>query len=276
MTTGVPDGLGRDATDSQIPAYVLRPASGTYRALNPLTKIVVALAESALAFIVGGWTGPLAVIAIVLACGLAAGVVRSLARLTLVTAPIVISVLLINTLVVPGAGDLLFRLGPIAPSRTGLALGAQVALRIVAFSLALTLAFVTTDTDDLLADLERRGVGRRAIFVVGAGLQAVSRTLVRAGEIVDAQRARGLDTEGRPWRRVRGLLPLAGPLIFGALTDVEQQTLALEARAFSARGRRTLLRLPADSSPQRLLRWSAVGLVIVAIVAARADVLRLP
>jgi energy-coupling factor transport system permease protein len=87
----------------------------------------------------------------------------------------------------------------------------------------------------------------------------------RAREITDAQRARGLDTEGRLWRRVRGVLPLAAPLVFGSLNEVEEQTMALEARAFSSAGRRTALRAFPDDAMQRGVRW-VVGLGTASLI----------
>ena len=93
---------------------------------------------------------------------------------------------------------------------------------------------LTTSTDELVTDLERRGLGRRPIFILGTAIGTVPRMIERAREITEAQRARALDTEGRIWRRVRGLVPLAGPLVIGALTEVEERAMALEARAFTA------------------------------------------
>jgi energy-coupling factor transport system permease protein len=94
----------------------------------------------------------------------------------------------------------------------------------------------------------------------------------RAGEIVDAQRARGLDTEGSVVRRLRGVIPLAGPMITGALSEVEERTMALEARAFSAPGRRAVLRALPDSTGERIVRWSVAVLVVLAIGAGLAGV----
>jgi energy-coupling factor transport system permease protein len=135
---------------------------------------------------------------------------------------------------------------------------------------------LTTPTDDLLADLERRGLGRRGVFVVGASIATVPRIIERASEIIDAQRARGLDTEGSPWRRIRGVVPLAGPMITGALGEVEERTMALEARAFSAPGRRTVIRVLPDSGAQRLLRWGVGIGVLVALAATIAGLLVVP
>lgn len=251
-----------------LPDYVARPATGFYRGLNPATKLTIAFAEALIAFSVRGWSGPVFVLAVVITCAIWSGVGRAFLPYLVATIPIVLSILLINTLLFPGATDVIVEIGPLMPTWSGLTAALQASLRVVAFAMSVALFSVTTTTDQLLGDLERRGLGRRAAFVIGAAIGTVPDMLARAREIADAQRARGLDTQGRTWRRIRGLLPLTGPLLVGALTDVEQRTLALEARAFSAPGRRTVLRAQPDSSLQRLLRWALVVGTAATIVAS--------
>ncbi len=133
--------------------------------------------------------------------------------------------------------------------------------------MSVALFALTTGADHLVADLERRGLGRRGSFVVGSTLRMVPRIVDRAREITDAQRARGLDTQGPPWRRVRGIVPLAGPLVLGAINEVEEQAMALEARGFSAPMRRTPLRAFPDTPRQAWLR-RGLGLLTVVLLAA--------
>jgi energy-coupling factor transport system permease protein len=251
-----------------LPEYVTRRPGGFYRSVNPSTKLVIAALEVVAAFAVPGWPGVLSVIVAVSATAALAHRLRAQALIALATTPIVGSILLVNLFLFPGAADPIARLGPLAPTWSGFWFGLQTATRLVAFSTAIALVYLTTPVDDLLADLAHRGLGRRAVFVVGAAVQMVPRTVERASEIVDAQRARGMDTEGRFWRRARGVVPLAAPVVFGALTEVEERTMALEARAFSAPGRQTLLRVPVDSVLDRAVRWAA-ALGIVAVVALR-------
>jgi len=213
---------------------------------------------------------------IVLASAVVAGKGRRLLPFSLATLPIVLSILLVNTFFFPGATDVLLRAGPFAATGAGLTAGLQATLRVVAFALSAAVLSLTTQTEDLLTDLEQRGLGRRAQFVIGAAVGTVPRMLERAGEIVDAQRARGLDTQGGPIRRARGVVPLAGPMLTSALGEVEERTLALEGRAFSAPARRTVIRRLPDSRVQRLVRW-LLPLAVVAMVAATlAGVLNLP
>ena len=259
-----------------VPDYVLRPPAGPYHALNPTMKLVLAFAEAAVAFGVRGWTGPLVVIGIVVVTAVTARVGRSLVPFALAVIPLVASILLVNTFLFPGATDVIVRLGPLNPTWTGLGAALQATLRVAAFALSVAVFALTTRTDDLLADLERRGLGRRGVFVIGAAIGMIPRMAERASEITDSQRARGLDTEGSRWRRIRGVVPLAAPMIIGALSEVEERTMALEARAFSAPGRRTNLRPLPDSAAQRAVRWAA-GLGAIALVAASiAGILPVP
>ncbi len=258
-------GVGRPA--ASLPAYVLRVPTGTYRSLNPFTKAVVALSSALVAFGVRGWTGPLSVLVLTAAVALVAGVSRSLRRFVLATIPIVVSILLINAFLYPGATDVLFRVGPFAATGTGVTVALQATLRVAAFALSVAVFSLTTATDDFLADLERRGTGRRLTFVVGSAVGMIPAMALRATEIVEAQRARGLDTEGSVRRRIRGIVPLAGPMVFGALSEVEGRTVALEARGFSAPARRTVIRILPDSGAQRALRW-LLGVGTIVVVAA--------
>jgi energy-coupling factor transport system permease protein len=256
------------AENPALPQFVIREPSGFYRSLNPATKLSLAAVEIVAAFVISGWFGPGLVIAVVLVTAASSRTLRSLVVIGLAALPLVVSIMVVNLFLLPGAVDPIARIGPLAPTWSGFWFGLLTTARLLAFSSALALAYLTTPVDDLLADMSRRGLGRRGVFVVGAAVQMVPRTIERVGEIMDAQRARGMDTEGRIWRRARGVVPLAAPLVFGALAEVEERTMALESRAFTAPGRQTLLRVPPDRSVDRALRWLAL-LGVAAIAALR-------
>jgi energy-coupling factor transport system permease protein len=190
---------------------------------------------------------------------------RSLLPFLIATVPITASILLVNTFLFPGATDRILVIGPFSPTWSGLEAAVQATLRVMAFAMSVAVLVLTTRPDELVADLERRGAPRGVTFVIGATVRTIPRVVQRAREITDAQRARGLDTEGRLWRRVRGVLPLAAPLVFGSLNEVEEQTMALEARAFSSAGRRTALRAFPDDAMQRGVRW-VVGLGTASLI----------
>ena len=254
-----------------MPAFIGAPGPTAFHRLNPLTKLVLALVATLLAIVVGGVIGPALVATVgVLLPAAAARILGRLLHTSLVLSlPIAISVLVVNLFFYPAGVEVLFQLGPIRATSEGLAFAIETLARIGAISGAITLFYLTTPSGELVTDLERRGVAPRIAFVTHASVQTVPAMVERAASIIEAQRARGLDTEGSILRRARGVLPLAGPVLLGSIAEIEERTQALEARGFSRPGRRTLLWEPADSARQRALRW-ALLLAVPLLIGLRA------
>lgn len=221
--------------------------------------------------VAGGVWGPLLLAGgLVVVPALAARILGRLLRTSLLfSVPIAASVLLVNLFFFPGGATVVFSVGPITATAEGLSFATEVLVRILVISGAITLFYLTTPPGELVIDLERRGVSPRVAFVVIASAQTVPAMVERAAAISDAQRARGLDTQGSAWRRIRGVVPLVGPMLLGSLAEVEERTLALEARGFTRPGRRTLLWAPPDRGLERLARWLLVG-SLPALIALRA------
>lgn len=253
-----------------MPEFLGRPGPSAFHRLNPLTKATLATITAAGAVVLGGLLGPaLLVTAAVILPALAAGVLPRLLKLAVLLAlPIAVSAFVINLFFYPGGQQVLFRVGPIVATAEGLGFALEIMARILAISGAVTLFYLTTPPSDLVVDLERRGVSPRIAFVANASVQAIPAMVERAAQITAAQRARGLDTEGSAWRRVRGIVPIVAPVILGSIAEVEERTMALEARGFARPGRRTLLWAPPDTSWEGGLRWLLLA-AFVALVVAR-------
>ncbi len=220
------------------------------------------------AFVVGGYVGPALILGAVIACAAIAGVPARLMRLSfLLTLPIAISVLLVSVFTRAGT-TVLFALGPFDATLEGVDFAGQTLVRLFAISAAIALFGLTTDPRAFVFDLERRGLSPRFAFVAVATLEAVPAMVARASVIAAAQRSRGLDTEGSIVARLRGVLPLVGPVLLSSLTEVEERSLALEVRAFGRPGRRNLLWWAADSPGQRAVRW-LLALALAATILAR-------
>ncbi|MDQ3127814.1 MAG: energy-coupling factor transporter transmembrane protein EcfT [Chloroflexota bacterium] len=219
------------------------------------------------AFVLGGYVGPLALIAFaILPAAIIAGVAGRLVRISLLlTLPIAISVVLVSVFTRAGT-TVLFTVGPFDATLEGVDFAGQTLVRLFAISTAIGLFGLTTEPRSFVLDLERRGLSPRFAFVALATLEAVPAMVERASVIASAQRARGLDTEGSIRARLRGLLPLVGPVILSSLTEVEERSLALEVRAFGKPGRRQLLwRIP-DSAGQLAVRAVLLLALVGAIV----------
>jgi energy-coupling factor transport system permease protein len=271
-SAGLTEAGGDARPDRSVPEFVGRPGPSAYHRLNPLTKATLATVTAVAAVVVGGLIGPAILVgAAVIIPARAAGVLGPLARLSLLLAlPIAVSALLVNVFFFPGGETVLARIGPMTATAEGLAFALEILARIMAISGAVTLFYLTTRPADLVVDLERRGISPRVAFVANASVQTVPAMVERAGQITAAQRARGLDTEGSVWRRVRGIVPIVGPVILGSIAEVEERTMALEARGFTRPGRRTLLWWPPDTGLQSLARWGLLVGLLALIIARLA------
>jgi energy-coupling factor transport system permease protein len=255
--------------DRGIPEFLGRPGPSAVHRLNPLTKATLATVTAIAAVVLGGLLGPALLVAVaVVAPAVLAGVFGQLARLTVLLAlPIALSALLINVFFFPGGTTVLFSIGPVTATAEGVEFALEILARLLAISGAVTLFYLTTRPSDLVIDLERRGVSPRIGFVTNASVQTVPAMVERAAQITAAQRARGLDTEGSAWARIRGIVPIVGPVILGSIAEVEERAMALEARGFGRPGRRTLLWAPPDTTAQIVARWTLIAGLVALIVA---------
>jgi len=205
-------------------------------------------------------------VGVILPGAIAAGIAGRVARLgLLLSLPISVSVALVSVFTRAGT-TVLFTIGPFDATLEGVDFAAQVIVRLVVVAMALTLFGLTTPPGAFVVDLEERGLPPRLAFAAAATLETIPALIGRVVAITAAQRARALDTEGTLLARVRGVLPMVGPVILSSLTEVEERSLALEVRAFGRPGRRQLLWTLQDTPAQRAARWLLVVALLAVIV----------
>jgi energy-coupling factor transport system permease protein len=234
---------------------------------HPVTKGILALSAIALAFIVPSlpWVAGLELLLLVLVA--VAGVLRRLsAAAALIVLPIFVLLLAVQGFANPSNRTLAFALGPVAFYQEGLLIALVAALRITCLVTATFLLSFTTKPADLAEALMQRGLSPRMGYVLQSALQIIPQTLETAVRIQDAQRARGLETEGSLPHRARAYLPLLLPLVLSSLVATQERAMALEVRGFGLPVRRVSRRVFADDGLQRALRWALILAVPLAIV----------
>lgn len=249
--------------------------TGWLHRLHPLTKMALSAAFILMAFAnVWVWRGVarlpilLALVLLLLAFSDNRGtgwVV--LKRAFLILLPLAISLFLVQGFFNPGGETVLFQIGPFSLKTEGILFGAAVLVRLMVVTLATMLFIVTTHPADLTLALTQIGVPREIAYVLLSALQLIPRMSARATAIMNAQRARGLPTEGNLWVRASALFPLLSPLITSALQETEERALALEVRAFRAPGSKTSWRQLDDSPAQRIARWLLLLTALAVFVA---------
>ncbi|HJZ48010.1 MAG TPA: energy-coupling factor transporter transmembrane component T [Roseiflexaceae bacterium] len=247
-------------------AYI--PGTSLLHRLHPLTKLAGAALVITAIYLLPWPLAPLVLFGGLLGLAYLSGVAGPFLRTALrVLLPITISLFLIQGLLFPPPSATPLPLGPITLRREGLVFAFVTSTRLLAFTGTLLLLLETTHPADLVFALTQRGLPSSIGYILLVALQIVPNMTARATDVLEAQRSRGLETQGGV-RRVRALVPLVGPLIVGALVDVEERAMALESRAYTAPGPKTSLRELVDTFSQRVARWLML-LGIAALIAWR-------
>ena len=116
-----------------------------------------------------------------------------------------------------------------------------LASSVCAFCGAVIMFAQTTEWSSLTYALEKKGVSHITSFAILSSLQTISDLGVNARVIMDSQKARGIETEGNLIQRIKAYIPVMGPLILNAISSVEEKSIAMDARAFSAPGKHSML-----------------------------------
>ena len=238
------------------------PGRSPLHRAHPYTTLALAGAILLGAFAL---TGPLAVWLLVLAAAAFAavgGVLRASLRTALVLSlPIWVLLFVLHGLL--GAEPRIV-LGPVALSAAGVARALVLGGRVTAIVLGFLAALATASPHALVEAMTADGVPFGRTFLLASTLTVLPRMRERAVQILEAQQCRGLRLGGSPVARLRALGPLVLPLVLGALAEVDEQVLALDARGAAGAARRTALAPPNDSAGQRVLRWALLVLVAAA------------
>ncbi|MBK7594725.1 MAG: energy-coupling factor transporter transmembrane protein EcfT [Gemmatimonadetes bacterium] len=230
---------------------------------HPFTAGSVSLAMVLLAVLVPAPNGPPLLYAAVCLVALLTGVGRAVRHGMLLAAPLWVLLFLMHGVL--GEGPRIAAPWGGTLSATGMAWAVEQGSRLAAIvtaSLAFARAF---DPHRFLQAAIARRWPFSVAFLVVATLDAMGRFGEQATRLREAQRTRGLKVRGSIATRARAIPALVFPLLLASLTEADEQALALETRGLTAPGRRTALDPPADGALDRLVRWSALAVVLVTL-----------
>ncbi|MBL1227802.1 energy-coupling factor transporter transmembrane protein EcfT [Enterococcus sp. BWB1-3] len=124
-------------------------------------------------------------------------------------------------------------------SQMGMDTSVGLTSRIVAISSIIIWFFQVTSVKDIVAALEKARISKKVTFVIAATIQLIPQMSKLSQTITDAQRARGIETEGSVFIRMKAFVPMMGPLVLTSIQQTDERVLTLEARGFSAPMKKT-------------------------------------
>ncbi|MDM8214102.1 energy-coupling factor transporter transmembrane component T [Enterococcus hirae] len=176
---------------------------------------------------------------------------------------------LMQLLFKPGK-NILFSWGMIRVSSESVAFSTHLFFKLCLIAAIILLYFYVTDPKELAVSLEEIGLPKTISYVLIATLLLIPQAVRRSKIIMEAQYARGITTSGSLWKRFKMFLPLILPFVLDMLIATEDHALALEARGFSAKVKKTHLDAPQiTKSGQYALRFFlavSVGLILGRVI----------
>lgn len=124
----------------------------------------------------------------------------------------------------------------------GIHLAADLYCRILPLVASLFLMIRTTNMTDLGVALNRAGVSYKFNYVLVSTFQIIPVFQKEMNQIMNAQRARGLVTEGSVIRRFKAFVPIIVPLIANSIAKVQGKAIALESKGFNTPVKKTYYR----------------------------------
>ncbi|MBA4494144.1 energy-coupling factor transporter transmembrane component T family protein [Paenactinomyces guangxiensis] len=175
------------------------------------------------------------------------------------------TVIIIQGLFNEGNETPLYHIGPLIFYREGFLYGLLISLRVINITGAFMLLVLTTKPSDLVEALVRKGLSPRLGYVLHSVFQIIPQMASAMRTIMDAQRSRGMETEGNLIVRIKAFLPLIAPVVFHSLINTKERALALEVRGFQSSGKKTFLNEEKKSPYSWPIQWGLICIIVAAI-----------
>ncbi|MGN7387189.1 energy-coupling factor transporter transmembrane component T family protein [Sporosarcina sp. SAFN-015] len=209
--------------------------------VDPLTKLLFVFISIASTYIISDHLAVLGILLFTFIILMIGKVIKYILPIIGVSFLLIASIIIVQGFFHPDRMTVLFDIGPITIYKEGFAIAFLITLRVVNMVAAFGVLILTTKPDDLVEALLQKGMSPKFGYVLLSVLQIIPQMVALTGKITDAQRARGMETEGGLWMRFKSFLPLLGPVVLNSLTETRERSIALEIRGFSAKVRRTFL-----------------------------------
>ena len=213
--------------------------NGAIGKLYPTTKFCVLLALAVICIFHPGWQLQYLMLPIVLVISLLAGTAKQFLATFFKSIFIIILFIFVIQVCIVANEDAQPIWAFLHFSQTGLNESLLMTSKIAAISSLVICYFEVTSIQDIIFAMEKGGLPKKVTFVISSTIQLIPQMSALSKTITDAQRSRGIETEGSLIVRAKAFVPMVGPLVLSSIQQIEERVLALESRAFSSKAKKT-------------------------------------
>lgn len=254
-------------TNKRVTSATTVPAELSYF-LNPVAKLLCVLGMGIAAVMWPDFTLALALLVFLMGIAVHQHQAAALAKLLLgLGIPMLIILGFIQGFYGTGNVTIVADCGFAKLGKEGLLYAIHVVATVLVFVAGFFLQQKSTYWGDLSASLLAAGCSSRVTYLLLASLMVVPQMKTKLEHVQRAQQARGLDSSGNIFHRMRMFIPLLGPVILSSLTDAQERGMTLETRGFSIRSvRASSYRASAWRVQDSVCCVAVLALVVIATV----------
>lgn len=233
--------------------------------IDPISKIVYIITAILIPIIVPNSWVSLAVMLMSVLLLIIGKVFRKVIPLVSFSFILLLSIIVIQGLFGAGNKTEFIHLGRVVFYKEGLIYALKLCIRVINILCAFSILILTTKTSDLIEALVRRGMSSRIGYVLNSVLQIIPQMMATMDTISDAQRSRGMETEGKLITRARAFIPLIGPVVMNSLISTRERAMALEVRGFDSKNKKTFLNEQYDYKYSKAVQGILVLMILLSI-----------
>ena len=233
--------------------------------VHPFTKLAYILAVILVPLLLGSLWAYAAAIVLDICILISGKSLRRARALIIFSFTIIVTIFLIRGLFDADNITPAFSLGPVVFYQEGLMKALRTGAVIINMLLSFSILVLTSKPEDIADELERHGFSPRLSYVIASVFSIIPQMMGTMDTITDAQRSRGMETEGKLSQRMKAFIPLITPVVTTSLINTRERAIALEVRGFGSKGKRSYL------SPWKKHRGDrAMTIVLLLSIAAAA------
>jgi len=150
--------------------------------------------------------------------------------------------------------------------KEGLMVALGIGLNIIHLLLAFSVLILTTKPSDLVEVLVQKGLSPKIGYVLGSVFQIIPQMSATMETIIDAQRSRGMETEGNILTRIKAFIPLIEPVVMNSLIATRERAIALEVRGFNCSNKKSFLKSYEPTKGDHLVYIILTSILILSVI----------
>lgn len=155
--------------------------------------------------------------------------------------------------------------GKIPYYRSGFQKAIHFSFRITPLMGSLFLVFKTLEMTDLGVLMCKAGLPYRYAFIFIDCFMTISILSKDMDQIMDAQKSRGLVTEGNLITRMKAFVPVIVPVVANSISKVQDQAIAMDTKGFNSKCNKSIYRTIPNNKIDKLIKTICIVIAVASL-----------